>query len=176
MKKNFLKLFFLLFLIFPQESCKHKPKEKHSNYDGIIIKVEIGKNTFENIPINIFFAPKSPFIRIPLFILETKENSYPKIKARIPLKGIKNINDLSGEKLKVGSNLFIKTNKNKNEITIIDIGLFIEFIDNKDSLKRIKCVFTGEGSIEGDIIPIYILAEGPLLILDGRFHYIDEAK
>ena len=160
----------VLALILAEPGCGDKasvpgPEEK------AFLTGKIGGYDPGKVPLELSFAPSSPFVRVPLLLAEATTKEGFSLKARLPLRGIRRLDQVGGRTWTLEEGLLLTLPGEKEPRTLAEAKITVELLDPSPQRPRLRCRL--EGALfapDGKEEPFRLLLEGPPYILDGRLH------
>ncbi len=158
-------------LILAEAGCGDKKSTAPSRPEKAFLQGEIGKLSIGKLPLDLSFAPSSPFVRVPLLLARASRKDGFRLQARLPLRGIRKLRQVKGRQWTLEEGLLLTLPGEKEPRTLEEAKVRVELLDPSPDRPRIRCLL--EGGLfapSGKEEPFRLVLEGPLLLLDGRFH------
>ncbi len=162
----------LLFaLILAESGCGNKEDLPPPEAGPPVLRGRIGTYSLEEVPLKLSFAPASPFVRVPLLLAEASAPKGFRMKARLPLRGIRELRQVPGRTWTLEEGLLLTLPGEKEPRPLSELKVRMDLQSPPAGGPRVRC--TLEGALfapSGKEETFHLTLEGPLLILDGRFH------
>ena len=157
-------------LILAEAGCGNKPSSR-SAPEGAFLSGRIGDYDPGRVPLDLSFAPASPFVRVPLLLARASTKEGFRLEARLPLRGIRRLDQVPGRTWTLEEGLLLTLPKEKEPRTLAEARIQVEILDPHPRDLRLRCRIEGSlFSPSGREEPLRLVLEGPAYLLDGRIH------
>lgn len=139
---------------------------------GALLELRVGDSRLAGIPLLAHFAPPSPFVRRPLFLVETPPRVPLILQARIVLEGAADLPGALGRSWPFESGLTLQL---PGEPAPLILGWGTLSLESRPPRRggrpRVRGTLEGLAFTQaGEERPFRIDFEAPVVLLDGRFH------
>ncbi len=157
--------------ILAEPGCGDKAPAPSPGPEKAFLLGKIGNFHARRVPLDLSFAPKSPFVRVPLLLAEAAAPGGFRLRARIPLRGIRRLDQVKGRTWPLEEGLLVTLPGEEEPRTLAQARIRVKILDPGPGSPRVRCLL--EGTLfapSGKEEPFHLVLEGPLYLLDGRFH------
>lgn len=158
-------------LILAETGCGNKEPAAPPRPEKAYLQGKIGKLILRKLPLDLSFAPSSPFVRVPLLLARASRPDGFRLQARLPLRGIRKLRQVEGREWTLEEGLLLTLPGEKEPRTLAEAKVQVKILEPSPDRPLVHCLLKGSlFAPSGKEEPFHLVMEGPLDLLDGQFH------